>query len=78
MHGPKRVKWRNSVWESCKKNGRMAQGRTESTRTHYGTQHSKVDITNQEKTFTENSRSSDEESRAVVDMSDELQEAGDR
>lgn len=56
----------------------MAQGRTESTRTHYGTQHSKVDVTNQEKTFTENSRSSDEESGAVVDTSDELQEAGDR
>lgn len=78
MHCPKRVKWRNSVWESCKKNGRMAQEGTESTRTHYGTQHSKVDIKNQEMTFTENSRSSDKESGAAVDMSHELQAAGGR
>lgn len=60
--------------------GKCLQGRTKffSTKTHYRTQHSKVDIKNQEMTFTKKSRSSDKESGALVDMSDELQEAGDR
>ena len=60
--------------------GKCLQGRTKffSTGTHYRAQHSKTDIKNQEMTFTEKSRSSDKESGAIVDPSDELQEAGDR